>query len=70
MDIEAATIATEAFINAMRRQWLKLKGQGDCPVRNLFDYPLPQRNALIAAITSAIAASSADNIQKIKEKNQ
>ena len=51
-------VATQAFLTSMRRSWLALGGQGECPVKAMENYPAPQRMALVKAIGAALESAN------------
>ena len=68
----ALVIAAQAFIATMRREWFLQNKNIDaqCPVLNLSEYSMSQRNALIRSIGNAIEAAKPDNVAKVMERQQ
>lgn len=46
----------QAFLMSMRREWMKIHPDKPCPIKNLSDYPMAERNALARSIYAAIEA--------------
>lgn len=67
-DQEAIAIATKAFADSMRRQWIILGLSGECPIKPLSEYSIQHRQALVNSIAAAVSAAKPENIQKIKER--
>lgn len=59
MDPQVLMNATEAFVASMRRSWITMNREGDCPVKPTASYPPLHRQALMRAIKTAIEAANA-----------
>lgn len=52
--------ATAGFLLEMRKQFAKMHPDRECSIKNLVDYPLEQRSALMAGLGRAIQYAGED----------
>lgn len=70
MDFMTQVVSTEAFLASMRRHWVMINGPVECPIKQLGDYPQPQRMALLQSIGHAVAAAHPSNMDKQRAKQE
>ena len=58
-DMRSATVAAEAFLAQMRREWVRENPGKECPVKTLESYQGFHRGALLRSIGYAIKAAGA-----------
>ncbi|MER9176211.1 hypothetical protein NKH72_21785 [Mesorhizobium sp. M0955] len=62
--------ATEAFLNAMRREYQKERPADPVPIRSLQEYTPAQRSALMRAVGAAIKNTRPENDNAFEEWSQ
>ncbi|WP_062120378.1 hypothetical protein [Aureimonas sp. AU40] len=56
-----AQFGAAVFLSAMRREWVKLHPDRECPVKALDAYDEDSRNALVSACLSVMKASKPES---------